>query len=153
LKIFFLKFTLWIQVQNNNLIKDVDKMKLCTRLTLFILALLLISNNALAQKIQVKKDFIYIDKKKTSIIIDIKHKTMKNMGDFHQVYTCTDASSDSVFLYVDYQGYMIPGINGKLSWMEISDADRSKTNSVDFEGGLFSSTKKIVLFLLNEHQF
>src|SRR5690606_38787482 len=104
------------------------------RLTLPVLTVLLISNNALAQKIKIKKDFLYIDKKKTPITIDIEHKSVDNRGDFHQIYTFTDTSSNRVFLYVDDIGYLIPGINGKLSWLEISNADRSKTNSVDFEG-------------------
>lgn len=128
-------------------------MKLHIRFILLVLTVLLISNNALAQKIKIKKDFLYIDKQKTPITIDIKHKSVDNMGDFHQIYTFTDTSSNRVFLYVDDIGYLIPGINGKLSWLEISNADRSKTNSIDFEGGLFSSKKKIVLAFLNEYQF
>lgn len=128
-------------------------MKPCIRLTLFALIILFISNSALAQKIKIKKDILYIDKQKTPISIDIKYKAMENLGDFHQVYTFTDTSSNSVFLYADFKGYSILGIEDKLSWLEISDANRSKTNSVDFEGGLFSSKKKVVLALLNKYQF
>lgn len=132
-------------------------MKRFVRFSLLILTVLLISTEVLAQKIKIKKDYLYIDKHKTPITIDIKHKSVDNMGDFHQIYTFTDTSSGRVFLYVDYKGYLIPGIevssvDGKLSWLEISNANRSKTNSVDFEGGLFSSKKKIILALLNEYQ-
>lgn len=128
-------------------------MKFCIRLTLFALSILLISSNVVAQKIKIKKDILYIDKQKTPIAVDIMYETVENMGDFHQVYTFTDTTTNKVFLYADFKGYSILGINEKLSWLEISDAKRSKTNSVDFKGGLFSSKNKVVLALLNKYQF
>lgn len=120
---------------------------------LLALSVLLSTSLSCAQKVKIKDEVVYIDKQKTPLKLDVEHKSVEYMGDFHQIYKFSDSAKDDVFLLVEYKGVKIPGVNGKYGWLEISDGSKSKINSVDFEGGLFSSKQEIVLELINKYQF
>jgi hypothetical protein len=108
-----------------------------------------------AQKIKIKKGIVLIDKAGIPIKIDSEHITTKGgiMGDFHQILTFSNTSASNVFAIVEYKGKMMTSNGPKVTWLEISDKNKEKTNSVDIDRDFGGGKKGIVRHLMNKYQF
>lgn len=128
-------------------------MKILIALTILLNLTVLLSCASSGQGVRLKKDTLYIDKKETPIKVDLEYNTPDEFYAFHQTYTFREGEKARPFLVVDYKGVQLPGSYEKKVWLEISDAERSRTNSVDFKGGLILSKNKIINEMLTKYQF
>lgn len=128
-------------------------MKIATGLAVLIQLTVLISCVSSGQGVRLKKDILYVDNIATPIRIDMEYKTPKDFYAFHQSYTFFDGDAAVPFLIVDYKGVLIPGSHEKTVWLEISDAERARTNSVNFKAGFIFSKNVVIKEMINTYQF
>lgn len=114
---------------------------------------LLFSVAVSAQKIGVKKDIILIDKVAIPVKVETENRATKTMGDYDILYSFTNTNSSELFLKINSIGRMLVPNGAKESWLEISNADLSKTNAIDIDPDYGVSKKKIISFLINKLEF
>ncbi|TDF34662.1 hypothetical protein EYS14_23175 [Alteromonadaceae bacterium M269] len=101
----------------------------------FIAALLFTPFDALANKVKIKRDFIYIDKKKTPLKVE---------KDDTDTYIFTDTSSGKVFVTASYLFERVDDENS-FQWLVLKTDGSSYANEVDLEYISFTlSVKKAV---------
>ncbi|MDF4220136.1 hypothetical protein PXC01_00965 [Maribacter sp. M208] len=106
-----------------------------------------------AQKIGFKKGAILVDKVAIPIKMETEHRATKTMGDYDILYSFTNSNSSELFLQVNSIGRMLVPNGAKESWLEISNADFSKTNAIDIDPDYGTGKKKIISFLIEKLQF
>lgn len=112
-------------------------------ITLFFSFLLSIS--VFAQKVKVKKDLVYIDKKATSLKVETKEEL---------AYEFIDLSNNKTFLKVNYR-FKNFSETKNYRWLEISSDESSYVNETDMKFITFSFKIKnsVVEFLMKELEF
>lgn len=128
-------------------------MNIIIRIFIIVIPAIIMSCASSGQKIGLKNDILYIDKKETPIKVYHEYKDPDDFYFFHQEYRFFDSSRSTPFLIVDYKGVQVPGRPENVVWLEISDAERTKTNSVDFKGGFISSKKHVIKDMINKYHF
>ncbi|MEP2279854.1 hypothetical protein [Maribacter sp.] len=114
---------------------------------------LLLSVSISAQKIGVKKGVILVDKVAIPVKMETEHRATKTMGDYDILYSFTNSTSSELFLQVNSIGRMLVPNGAKESWLEISNADFSKTNAIDIDPDYGTGKKKIISFLMQKLEF
>lgn len=128
-------------------------MKIFIVLTIVINLTVLLSCASNGQGVRLKKNILYVDKKETPIKVDVEYHTPDEFYAFLQTYTFREGDNHRPFVIVDYKGVQVPGSHEKKVWLEISDAEKDRSNSVDFKGGVILSKNKVIDEMLNKYQF
>lgn len=128
-------------------------MKIVIGIFLLINLAVLLSCASNGQGIRLSKGILYVDNVATPIRIDMEYKAPKEFHAFHQSYRFYDRNTEEPFLIVDYKGVQLPGSYKKVVWLEISDAEGGRMNSVEFKGGLISSKSLIIKEMIDKYRF